>query len=162
MKHVILHPYLIHWFNYSFFNTFLKTFLECWFFFIMYHRSVGTTVTTPPVMRVADTNVFLSTDFWCCLPECFFQLCGELAYLMVFCLPLPLSSGVLLDFVCYIIDLTLLTTITMFYCLKFLSVSEDTTLICSSWRFVCRSKSLFDLVPVFFDFSLIILPLGIS
>lgn len=122
----------------------------------MYHRSVGTTVTTPPVMRVADTNVFLSTDFWCCLPECFFQLCGELAYLMVFCLPLPLSSGVLLDFVCYIIELTLLTPITMFYCLKFLSVSEDTTLTCSSWRFVCRSKSLFDIVPVFFGFSLII------
>lgn len=109
-----------------------------------------------PLCELQIQMYFLSTDFWCCLPECFFQLCGELAYLMVFCLPLPLSSGVLLDFVCYIIDLTLLTPITMFYCLKFLSVSEDTTLTCSSWRFVCRSKSLFDIVPVFFGFSLII------
>lgn len=36
------------------------------------------------------------------LPECFFQLCGE-HVITVFCPP-PLPSGVLFDFICYIID----------------------------------------------------------
>lgn len=106
------------------FYTFLKTFLECWFFFIMYHRSVGTTVTTLPVMRVADTNVFFIDWFLMLSARVLLPALWRACLFNGFLSPPPpfLWCPAWLCLLYYRLD-TACSDYDVLYCLKFLSFS---------------------------------------